>query len=483
MMKNLKYIFFAALLAVNAGGEMLLAATEAAGAGARSATELEAKSKKSRFQRMKQYIKDHPYKTAAGVTAVIGVVAAGSLAYMIANHNGWNGDPRTFFKSFPQYYKLFPEEVSCAMRDWNGFEKFEKCMDRRYPAGSPKWEIDQCYERETKISDRFQSNDCEQRACEYRAKNIPKYDRYQESLWESCLYRDKQGTERLKECVERRYPVEATRIETCKSREWTVARFNYKSYPSDEDVKHLKFACTPESAPCLTKDEYGIKAFDACMDERYTAGSDVKQCYDREISSQDLLNSEKNDVLHACEYRANNVPTYDRTGEWSWQSCLAREAEGDESLLACVKRRYLPVAERRYLPVVNGECRRVEARSEYLDSVSRIRLHCACELVEDPDEYRKNTLCENIENCPQDAYKLLGVSKDATQQELNTAYHKRALKCHPDKNPDKNCPSMVDINAAKDFLNNPDNRAKLDNCLGDSDRFDCCDIQSVLRYS
>jgi len=43
-----------------------------------------------------------------------------------------------------------------------------------------------------------------------------------------------------------------------------------------------------------------------------------------------------------------------------------------------------------------------------------------------------------------DAHKILGVDTNATKQELKAAFKKRALECHPDKNPD-------DPDAAKKF--------------------------------
>jgi DnaJ family protein C protein 17 len=36
----------------------------------------------------------------------------------------------------------------------------------------------------------------------------------------------------------------------------------------------------------------------------------------------------------------------------------------------------------------------------------------------------------------EDLYGFLEVSKEATEKELTKAYRRKALRCHPDKNPD-----------------------------------------------
>lgn len=63
-----------------------------------------------------------------------------------------------------------------------------------------------------------------------------------------------------------------------------------------------------------------------------------------------------------------------------------------------------------------------------------------------------------------DYYKILGVTKTASEKEIKNAYRKLARKFHPDLNPDnKEAESKFkEINEANEVLNNPENRKKYD---------------------
>jgi len=64
-----------------------------------------------------------------------------------------------------------------------------------------------------------------------------------------------------------------------------------------------------------------------------------------------------------------------------------------------------------------------------------------------------------------DHYETLGVSKDATSDEINKAYKKLALKYHPDKNPDnpESEQKFKEASAAYEVLSDPQKRAGYDN--------------------
>jgi molecular chaperone DnaJ len=67
-------------------------------------------------------------------------------------------------------------------------------------------------------------------------------------------------------------------------------------------------------------------------------------------------------------------------------------------------------------------------------------------------------------NNKRDYYEVLGVSREASDQEIKSAYRKMALKYHPDKNPgDKNAEEMFKEAAeAYSVLSDPDKRSRYD---------------------
>jgi curved DNA-binding protein len=68
-----------------------------------------------------------------------------------------------------------------------------------------------------------------------------------------------------------------------------------------------------------------------------------------------------------------------------------------------------------------------------------------------------------------DYYKVLGVSRNATADEIKKAYRKLAMKYHPDRNPGKKEAEdrFKDINEANEVLSDPQKRARYDQ-LGES---------------
>ena len=66
--------------------------------------------------------------------------------------------------------------------------------------------------------------------------------------------------------------------------------------------------------------------------------------------------------------------------------------------------------------------------------------------------------------CGRDFYQILGVSKQATPEELKKAYRKMTLKWHPDKNDDKKKANemFVEISNAYETLSDPEKRKLYD---------------------
>lgn len=67
-----------------------------------------------------------------------------------------------------------------------------------------------------------------------------------------------------------------------------------------------------------------------------------------------------------------------------------------------------------------------------------------------------------------DPYKVLGVSRDATKEEIKRAYRKKGKECHPDLHPDdpNATAKMAEINEAYDMLTNPEKYKKQEKTSG-----------------
>ena len=82
-----------------------------------------------------------------------------------------------------------------------------------------------------------------------------------------------------------------------------------------------------------------------------------------------------------------------------------------------------------------------------------------------------------------DYYKLLGVSKNANEEEIRKAYKKMALKWHPDKNQDNKEiaeEKFKEISRAYEVLSNP-NKRNTYNITGNTEEFIFTNPQEIFQ--
>ena len=72
-----------------------------------------------------------------------------------------------------------------------------------------------------------------------------------------------------------------------------------------------------------------------------------------------------------------------------------------------------------------------------------------------------------------DYYKILGVSKDASEKEIKKAFRRLARQYHPDVNPDDSQAEerFKEINEAHEVLSDPEKRQKYDQLGADWQRW------------
>jgi len=76
--------------------------------------------------------------------------------------------------------------------------------------------------------------------------------------------------------------------------------------------------------------------------------------------------------------------------------------------------------------------------------------------------HRSKQVCREI-CAAKDYYKVLGVEKDASENDLKKAFKRRAVKVHPDKNPaPRATEAFKKVNAAMACLTDPQKRRQYD---------------------
>lgn len=76
-------------------------------------------------------------------------------------------------------------------------------------------------------------------------------------------------------------------------------------------------------------------------------------------------------------------------------------------------------------------------------------------------EFRDAAINDELPNY----YKILGISRDATQEEIKKKFRELAKKTHPDKTKEDSEEEMVKLNKAYEVLSDEENREKYDKYL------------------
>ncbi|CAH9102821.1 unnamed protein product [Cuscuta europaea] len=94
------------------------------------------------------------------------------------------------------------------------------------------------------------------------------------------------------------------------------------------------------------------------------------------------------------------------------------------------------------------------------------------EECEEPNQYHESAEAGSSSN-EKSLYEILGVEKSASQQEIKKAYHRLALRLHPDKNPDNEeaKEKFQELQKVMSVLGDEDKRAVYDQtgCIDDAD--------------